>query len=286
MLSAAEWYEGASALRVGAWDISHRIDGAAAPAVTLVHGFPTSSWDWAEVVDELAGDAGLVSLDLLGHGHSAKPARHAYSVLEQADIVAGVWAATGVEETLLVAHDLGATVAQELLARDAEGALPVRLTGAVLLNGGLYPELHRPTDGQRALADPEHGPAVARMMNEELFAAGLAATFGPAHRPDAATLAALWAIVSHDDGQLRMPEILGYMEERRRRRERWVGALEGTAVPLRFVWGMLDPISGAHIAARLRERFRAGSVDERANVGHWPALEDPAAVIAAVHALL
>jgi pimeloyl-ACP methyl ester carboxylesterase len=285
VLSAADWHAGSSVLRAGAWDISHRVDGADGPDVTLVHGFPTSSWDWARVVDGLAGEARLVSFDLLGQGYSAKPAGHAYSVGEQADILEAVWAAAGVRDTLLVAHDLGATVALEALARHAEGALPVRLRGVVLLNGGLYPELHRPTAGQQALADPEHGPAVAAMLTAELFTAGLAETFGPEHRPGDAELAALWAIVSHDDGQLRMPEILAYMEERRRKRERWVGALEATDLPLRFVWGMLDPISGAHIAARLAERFPPDRLDALADVGHWPAIEDPAAVIAAVRAL-
>lgn len=286
MLSAADWHAGSSVLRVGDREISYRIDGTDGPDVTLVHGFPTSSWDWARVVAALAGEARLLSFDLLGHGYSSKPAGHAYSVLEQADVLEAVWATSGVRETVLVAHDLGATVALEALARHADGVLPVALRGVVLLNGGLYPELHRPSAGQLALVDPEKGPAVARMMNAELFTAGLAETFGPAHRPSDAELAELWRIVAHDDGQLRMGEILAYMEERRVRRERWVGALEGTALPIRFVWGMLDPISGAHMAKGLARHFPAEVIDERADVGHWPAIEDPAAVLTAVRALL
>lgn len=286
MLSAEDWYRSARTLEFAGHAISHRLAGAGPPDVTLIHGFPTSSWDWARVAAELEGEARVVTFDLLGQGRSAKPAGHPYSVLEQADILGAVWAAAGVERTLVLAHDLGATVAQELLARRAHGTLPVELTGVVLLNGGLYPELHRPTDGQAALTDPEHGPAVAKLMDEALFRRALLETFGEATRPSDSELAEHWAILAHADGQLRMPEILAYIEQRRRYRERWVGALEGTEVPLRFVWGDQDPISGAHVAARLRERFPAEVIDEHPEAGHWPALEVPGAVVAAARALL
>jgi pimeloyl-ACP methyl ester carboxylesterase len=72
------------------------------------------------------------------------------------------------------------------------------------------------------------------------------------------------------------------MAERRRRRERWVGALTRAGVPLRLIDGLEDPISGAHMVARYRELVREPDVVELAGVGHYPQLEAPEAVLSAV----
>jgi pimeloyl-ACP methyl ester carboxylesterase len=114
------------------------------PAMTLLHGFPSSSHDWAKAAPALAVHNTVLAPDFLGFGASEKPAEHRYSLHEQADLVEALWAAEGIEETVLVAHDYGVSVAQELLARAGEGSLGVELSQAHFMNGGLYPELHRP----------------------------------------------------------------------------------------------------------------------------------------------
>lgn len=145
------WTEGGGTVRIGGHSVFVRQDGLAHGApVTLVHGFPTSSHDWAAVVPALVA-AGLrvTTLDLLGFGESDKPRRHRYSVLDQASLVEEVWRRYGIGSTALVAHDYGVSVGQELLARD-----PARIARMAWLNGGLYPDLHRPVPIQRLL----HGP--------------------------------------------------------------------------------------------------------------------------------
>lgn len=85
----------------------------------------------------------LLAPDLLGFGASKKPADHVYSIGEQADLVEAVWARAGVTSTSIVAHDYAVSVTQELLARDAAGELASEIGSVTLLNGGLYPEVHR-----------------------------------------------------------------------------------------------------------------------------------------------
>ena len=58
--------------------------------------------------------------------------------------------------------------------------------------------------------------------------------------------------------------------------------MESTDVPLAFVWGMLDPISGAHMAERIRARMPDAPLLALDDVGHWPALEAPERVLDAV----
>jgi pimeloyl-ACP methyl ester carboxylesterase len=229
----------------------------------------------------LAAAHSLIAPDFLGFGASEKPRDHDYSLSEQADLVEAVWADAGVAETAIVAHDYGVSVAQELLARRAEGALTVETTAIWFLNGGLYPELHRPEPGQLALLDPEQGPAIAEAINGELFATALAPTFAPSFDA-AADTAEIWAATSRDEGQRILDRLIRYIPDRVENAARWTGALEATDVPLGFVWGMLDPVSGAHMAERIRERLPRSPFLALEETGHWPQLEAPRRVAEAV----
>ncbi|MGW6689975.1 alpha/beta fold hydrolase [Streptomyces sp. NPDC054961] len=277
------WTEGGTALRIGGHSVFVRRDGPADGApVTLLHGFPTSSHDWAAVVPALVA-AGLrvTTLDLLGFGESDKPRRHRYSVLEQASLVEEVWRRHGTGDTALVAHDYGVSVGQELLARN-----PARITRMGWLNGGLYPDLHRPVPIQRLLHGPL-GPLLAPLTTERRFAAALRAVGGqPLHDEDVRDL---WAAASRAGGHRLAPRLLRYIDERRRHAARWTAALEDFTGPTLFVWGPADPISGAHVLPRIRERVPRAQVVELAGppaVGHYPQLEDPAAVAAALTGFL
>jgi pimeloyl-ACP methyl ester carboxylesterase len=249
--------------------------------VTLLHGFPSSSHDWAKVLPALSVGHDVIAPDFLGFGASEKPRDHRYSLSEQADLVEGVWAATAVSDTALIAHDYGVSVAQELLARAGEGRLAVRLRSAALLNGGLYPDLHRAQPVQTALLDPEQGPRISELVTEELFVAGLRPTF--AEEYDAAgDSAEIWAATSRGGGERIGHLLIHYITDRRANEVRWTGALEAASIPLRFVWGMLDPVSGAHMAGRIRERLPQAPFLALEDVAHWPQLEAPERVAPAL----
>ena len=268
-------------------DVWTRVLGAdaAAPWLTVVHGFPTSSFDMEAVASAMSARRRVLALDMVGFGESSRPSDHVYSVSEQADACCAAWAHHGVSDTELLAHDLGASVAQELLWRVSRGSLPVRLSSVVLANGGIYPELHRPLPAQQALADPEHGAEVSALLTEELVADSLRDTFGTRRKPSPDEAHALWDTISRHDGHRNLHLLIRYMAERREREADWVGALESTPVPLGFVWGMLDPISGAHIAERIVERFPDAPRRLLDDVGHWPPLEAPDDVVAVLAAV-
>jgi pimeloyl-ACP methyl ester carboxylesterase len=250
-------------------------------ALTLLHGFPSSSHDWARVAPALAERHTLLAPDFLGFGASDKPADHDYSIHEQADLVEALWAREGVATTVVAAHDYAVSVTQELLARRAEGGLRVELVAVHLMNGGLYPDLHRPRPVQTALLDPDQGPTIAANLTGELMAAALAPTFGDGHDVEA-EVASMWRGLERDGGHRVLHRLIRYIEDRRTHESRWVRALETTDVPLRFVWGMLDPVSGAHMAERIRERLPDAPFLALADVSHWPPLEAPERVAGAL----
>jgi len=253
----------------------------AGPTMTLLHGFPSSGHDWAKVAPTLARHRSLLIPDLLGFGASDKPSDHDYSIHEQADLVEALWAHDGVASTIVVGHDYAVSVTQELLARRAENALDVELVAVHLLNGGLYPDLHRPQPAQTALLDPELGPQIGPLMTEELFAMSLRPTFAEGFDA-AADSSDIWRATARNDGHLIAHRLIRYIHDRAVHEQRWVGALEVTDLPLAFVWGMLDPISGAHMAERIRERLPSAPFLVLDDVGHWPPLEAPERVAAAL----
>src|SRR5215218_9439147 len=265
----------------GRFQIFCRATGSG-PWLTLLHGFPTSSWDWARVAPALERRFRVLAADFLGFGDSEKPTRHAYSIFEQADLVEALWRDVGVEETTIAGHDYGATVAQELLARRGDGTLRTRLRAVVLLNSGLYVELARPLLIQRLLANRLLGPLLARAVTDRAFARSLSSVISPAHPLGADELRAQWEVVRRGNGVAATPGLLRYMAERRENAGRWERALERTDVSLHLVWGMADPRSGAQIAEHVRRHVPGARIVALADVGHYPQLEAPAAVAAAI----
>jgi pimeloyl-ACP methyl ester carboxylesterase len=96
----------------------------------------------------------------------------------------------------------------------------------------------------------------------------------------------MWNSVANRDGHRIGYRLINYILDRRRHAERWTTALEQTDVPLRFVWGMLDPVSGGHVAPRIRERLPHAHLVCLDRVGHWPSLEDPDAVVSSIRQMI
>src|SRR3954463_14175203 len=87
------------------------------PPLLLLHGFPSSSYDFRGLLDALPGRA-AIAFDFLGFGLSDKPRDHDYSLVWQADLAGA--RARG-EPVLVLGHDIGTSVANELMARDLRG---------------------------------------------------------------------------------------------------------------------------------------------------------------------
>jgi pimeloyl-ACP methyl ester carboxylesterase len=258
--------------------------GVGGEALLLIHGFPTASWDWHRIWGELADRFRLVAPDMLGFGFSGKPNPHVYSIAEQADVHEELLELLAIDRVHVLAHDYGDTVAQELLARAVEGSARQKIQSVCLLNGGLFPEAHRARFVQKLLAGPL-GPWFSRLTNERSFARGFSAVFAPATRPTRDELHDFWRLLSEDDGHRIGHLLIRYLEERLANRERWVGALvdatRKAGIPLRFVNGALDPVSGAHMLVRFRAIVPDADWVSLDAVGHYPQLEDPRGVLRA-----
>ena len=243
----------------------------------LIHGFPTASWDWHCLWQPLAQRYRVIACDMLGFGDSAKPLNHRYSLLEQADLQQALLAHLQIEQAVhVLAHDYGDSVAQELLARHYEQCIEV--ASCVFLNGGLFPETHRPVLMQKLLLSPL-GWMIGRAFTRDALVKSFRQIFGPQTGPSESELDDFWSLIETHRGPRILHKLIGYIPERRVQRDRWLAAMQRSEVPLRVIDGEVDPVSGAHMVQRYRELIADADTVMLPGIGHYPQIEAPVQVL-------
>ena len=252
-----------------------------APVLLLIHGFPTASWDWHKIWNPLCQHFRVLALDMIGFGLSAKPLNYQYCIQDQADLIQSFLQFKGVTRYHILAHDYGDTVAQELLARDQENQAPGikhNIESTLLLNGGLFPETHKPVLIQKLLLSPMGG-FIARYGSFARFKKNFDHIC--VHALPEYELRIFWSLLTRSNGRAIIPKLIHYMNERKTYRERWVGALQNAQTPIKLINGLEDPISGMHMLTRYRELIKTPDIFEMEGVGHYPQVEAPKDVIKA-----
>ncbi|XP_040199263.1 mesoderm-specific transcript homolog protein [Rana temporaria] len=250
--------------------------------VILLHGFPTSSYDWYKIWEGLTERFHrVIALDFIGFGFSDKPRFHRYSIFEQASIVEALITHLGLidQKINVLSHDYGDTVAQELLYRynnRKKGHL--NIDSLCLSNGGIFPETHHPRLIQKLLKDGGiFSPILTRLMNFLFFSKGIGEVFGPYTQPSEAEYWDMWTALRINDGNLVVDSILQYINQRRKHRERWVEALTNSSVPLHIIYGPLDPVNPhpefMEQYKKLIPKSTFTILDD--HISHYPQLEDP-----------
>ncbi len=269
------------------------------PVLLFLHGFPSSSYDWRFLLDRETEHAAIAP-DFLGFGLSEKPRDHEYTLHWQADLVeelvrrhgegfrtTGRSSASPAERPriFLVAHDMGTSVATELMARDLEGALGMDVRGALLLNGSMVQGAASPTLAQRILRSPI-GPLFSRLSSERFFRQQFASIFSPSHPLTDAEAEDQWALICAGGGRTLNHKTIAYMGERFRHAERWHGALRDWTKPLRLAWGMFDPVATERVLEAVLALRPAAPVIRLEDLGHYPQIEDPGRVAEALRVAL
>jgi pimeloyl-ACP methyl ester carboxylesterase len=257
--------------------------GGRGPLLLLLHGFPSSSYDWRLLLEE-ERERAVLAPDFLGFGLSEKPRDHQYTLHWQADLVEELvrrqsgdlaeGAGTAVP-VFIVAHDMGTSVATELLARDLEGALEMNLAGVLLFNGSMVQGAASPTLAQRILRSP-FGPVFSRLSSERFFRSQFGSVFSPSHPLTDQEAEDQWSLICAGGGRTLNHKTIRYMDERFRHAERWHGALRDWPGRLQLAWGMEDPVATTAVLDAVRAIRPQAPLEELPGLGHYPQIEDPA----------
>jgi pimeloyl-ACP methyl ester carboxylesterase len=244
-------------------------EAGSGPPVLLLHGWPTSSYLWRNVMPAIARRNRVLALDLPGFGYSDKPldVRYGFAFFDRA--IDGFLAAAGVDGPVAIAgHDLGGPIALHWALHRQN-----RLARIALANTLVYPEFSAEvlefveilrTPGKREdYVSPTGLEAVLRLgvtderhMNGDVLAAYLA----PFATDDARR-----ALIKTGTEVSRR----GYAEIAR--------LLRGLRVPLRIVYGEDDRLlpDVAETMARVALDVPRADVTTLPGVGHFLQEEDP-----------
>lgn len=266
--------------------LRRRAEPDPAPLILLLHGFPSSSYDWRPLLRVGLGGHEALAFDFLGFGLSDKPADHDYSLLWQADLAEElVNRHHPGRPVVIAAHDMGTTVANELMARDLDGNSRIDLRGVLLFNGSMVQSAAAPTLAQKILRG-RFGGVLARLTSERIFRQQFGSIFSEAHPLTDADAEDQWALLTHNDGHRIGNLTIAYMDEREERAARWHGAISQWPGTLHLAWALDDPVANLDVLAAVRELRPSVPVTELPGLGHYPQIEDPGRIAQAVRALV
>jgi pimeloyl-ACP methyl ester carboxylesterase len=262
------------------------VEHGSGPTLLLMHGYPTSGYDWRGVMGEMSGSLRCVAFDFPGFGLSDKPVAYSYSLFQQADAVEELARALDISSAHVVSHDMGTSVHCELLARANEGRLAFEIEQSTFLNGSMLQWRATITPFQKLLASNETLPQAIDLCNTglEAYVTGLKAIM---KRPEALSdddAIVMLELLHYQDGHRRLPATAGYMRERYINSERWLGAIASTKAPVQFVWADGDPIANIEMGREMHERYPEARYTELPGLGHFLLMEDPAAVAREIRA--
>ncbi len=253
------------------------------PALLLVHGYPTSSFDFKEMITYLQDDYFIAVMDFPGFGFSDKP-QNGYSYMLEDDaklldhFVVNI---LGLQRFHMFTHDRGVSVGLAFLGNYLDNPNPdYEITYHFLSNSGMFLPLATLSQGQAQILDPILGP--------ELIARNKAVprvTSGPEPRLAYADIQAF------NDGIGARLGVGKYLLERAENETRWLQNLPRSPVPVCYLWGLRDPVNPVRIANHvwqtyLNDREVESSLWYLPTAGHYLQRDNPAEVAEVVNRCL
>ena len=230
-----------------------------APALLLLHGFPTSSIDWSDMADRLSRAHRVCVLDFPGFGFSDKPRDESYTLRRDAELVGHYLAeVVGSDSGAIVAHDRGDSVALAFAARCAAGDAGFEPSRLVLSNGNMFLPLSNLNPFQRLVLHSETAPEVVKNATPEMLAVGLgASTFTPPRGADDPAIAALAQTFEHNDGIAVIHDTIQYLVERSENEEGWLEEMSRFPFGVTVAWGLYDVVSPLRVAMHVWQTYLA-----------------------------
>mmetsp|Transcript_5243 Transcript_5243/g.7360 ORF Transcript_5243/g.7360 Transcript_5243/m.7360 type:complete len:342 (-) Transcript_5243:493-1518(-) len=264
--------------RIYVQDIVLSSNATGSETLLILHGFPTCSFDFRAAVRGGNLDKRfkrIVLFDQIGYGLSEKPANYSYSIFEQADIALELWRKLGVKEAHLLAHDMGDSVATEILARRDKELLPswaAKLLSVTFCNGGMHIEHSNFRISQVLLRIPIISSVVASIESETVFKSQILSTTS-AKGVSEEELQYWFELSVHNHGVRRLPQVITYLEDRYRMQGSWIQSLSRLDIPCHILWGKADSVAPSEIAAKLATEIPNAKLTWL-EAGHYAMAED------------
>ncbi|CAL2093825.1 alpha/beta hydrolase [Tenacibaculum sp. 190524A02b] len=272
-MNAETWKSKGQLIRVQNQSIFVIDTGGDKEVLTILHGYPTSTYDYYKVLATLSEKYRVILHDHLGFGFSDKPLNYSYSLIEQADIALSVWKKLNIKECILLAHDYGTSIATEIIARKNRSQIDISIKKLILCNGSMHIELAKLRPIQNLLRNKLTGKIVAKIANQSIFNRNIKKIYFDNSKISKTELDTMWFQLEYNDGRNVIHLLSNYINERYLFWHRWIGALTETKVPTKIIWATHDPIAVKAIAIQLSKEIKNNKLMWLENTGHFPMLE-------------
>lgn len=260
-------------------------ESASDHTVLCVHGNPTWSFTYREVLKQVSDSARVIAVDHIGCGLSDKPQRYRYCLQQHVGNLSRLIEQLDLQRVTLVVHDWGGAIGLGAALRH-----PTRIARFVILNTAAFPPPYVPWR-IAACRIPWIGNAAMRGLN--LFAkAALTMTLSRLNQLPSDVAAGLIAPYGNWHDRVAIARFVKDIP-RRKSQETWQvlkGIEQGLGIfsehPTRIVWGMKDWCFRPECLHRLKGLFPQAIVEELDDVGHYVMEEASDEVISHIRAVL
>ncbi len=259
----------------------HYIDEGQGDTILFVHGTPSWSFDFRNIIKKLKQDYRCIAIDHIGFGLSDKPRHYDYATRNHSKTLEKFVQEKQLEHITLVVHDFGAVIGLNLAMQ-----YPEKIKHLVILNAWLWSSKAEPDfiKLSRILKSPLL-PFLYRYLNfSPRFI--LPKSFGdrklPKHLLKHYTKP--FAHKSQRNGALAFARSLlndqDWFETLWHRRQSIVDK------PALFIWGMNDPLIKPHYLDKFQSAFTDPTIICLEGCGHFPQEEQPERVTDAIQSFL
>lgn len=241
--------------------------------LTFLHGYPTSSLDYVQVIDRIPKEYHVLVHDQLGFGLSDKPLDIDYQISEQADIVCDLYNALNIKELHLIAHDYGTSVATELIARNNKGELKFNIRSVTLCNGSMLIDMSKLRLIQKLLKNKWIGNLVAHLSSESTFQRNMKNIWFDKEKYNKEIMSKHWSLLIRGNGRKVLSKVTRYIDQRYIYYGRWIGGLAESRLPFHILWAENDPVAVKEMAYKLDRIIRNSRLTIIRDCGHYPMME-------------
>ncbi|MDI9257882.1 alpha/beta fold hydrolase [Flavobacterium sedimenticola] len=250
--------------------------------VLIIHGYPFSSYQWKDFIDELSKYYKVTILDLPGFGFSDKPKKFDYCIEEFSLIINSVLAELNIKKTHLLCHDFGVNIGQELLSLNNQRKNVFKIDSVIFTNGPLF---YQPHNSPGILKLGYYAPHfinrfVSFFTNKRKILSLQKLRYGPFTKPSDRFLEEQWETLKFRDGLSIIHKLDKLSYHKRKNNDEWIKAMNNNTIPLCYICGPFDRYSGRKMADEYLFYIKNPKVfllDKY--VGHYPHLENKESLI-------
>ena len=279
----------------------HYVDEGSGPAILLVHGTPTNSYEYRHVIAALSKRFRCVAPDHLGFGQSSRPQSFSYTPEAHAAVLKEFVERLGLEDFTLVVHDFGGPIGLPLAVGSSEfgvlsgnvhnstlGTQNFKVTRVVLLNTWAWPidDDPRMARGARFIGSAL-GAFLYRYANASLRVI-MPSAYGDRKKLTPEIHRRYLEVFRDRDARVQVLHTLAKsLLASRAHYQSLLDRIERLrSLPVLIVWGMKDSAFQPYQLERWQALVPNARIETIDGAGHWPHEEEPARVIAAIERFL